>query len=449
MMVKYTLLLFIFLLNSCQHNRSLPSTKSVVKKKIVKQTPMQKHKKCIRENPKSIVCNWELGWLYYAEGDWRKVQHHWNISRYITKSEKFRNHIEQKLKLINDLAALQNLSIRYKKTMRKNTNRKIAAQADFTFTAVGDVMLGIEEPNAVLPYRNLDPFKEIKDVFPKGSLNFVNLEGTFCDNEKAQSKCKDKSKKCYSFKTPTKYFNRISSTFNLASLANNHTLDYGLKCLKETQDLLDKNKIHYANGIDKISSFYHNNLKVAFIAFHTGRFFKYNVNRISEAVNYVKALDKKHDIVLVSFHGGAEGLPAVRVPYELETFYGEKRGELIKFAHKLVDNGADIIIGHGPHIVRGIELYKDKVIAYSLGNFLTYGPFNLSGLLKNGLVLEVNTDKKGRFLAGKVTSTVQDLKGSVRLDNKLRSLNYIRALSKIDFPKSQLNFNHTGEIDKN
>ena len=79
-----------------------------------------------------------------------------------------------------------------------------------------------------------------------------------------------------------------------------------------------------------------------------------------------------HDVVIVSFHGGAEGATVMHVPFTEEEYYGEPRGDVALFAHRMVDAGADLIVGHGPHVVRGIERYKDRLIAYSLGNFATF-----------------------------------------------------------------------------
>ena len=87
------------------------------------------------------------------------------------------------------------------------------------------------------------------------------------------------------------------------------------------------------------------------------------------------------DLLIVTFHGGAEGSRALHVPWVAESLAQEPRGELRRWAHAVVDAGADAVVGHGPHVLRGIELYRGRPIAYSLGNFLTYRGFNLSGPL--------------------------------------------------------------------
>ena len=128
----------------------------------------------------------------------------------------------------------------------------------------------------------------------------------------------------------------------------------------------------------------------------------------------------------------------------MEIFFNSKRGELIKFTHSLVDVGADLVLGHGPHIVRGLEIYKNKMIAYSLGNFATYNEFNLAGLLKHGMILNLDIDSNGDFITGKIIPTVQKGKGIAHHDDQKTTIKYVRALSKIDFSKSPLNISSQG-----
>ena len=108
------------------------------------------------------------------------------------------------------------------------------------------------------------------------------------------------------------------------------------------------------------------------------------------------------DVVIVSFHGGAEGADFQHVPKAMEIFHGENRGDVYNFAHTMIDNGADVVFGHGPHVTRAIEVYQDRFISYSMGNFCTYGRINLAG--PNGLapIVKINVDTTGRFLSGRI-----------------------------------------------
>ena len=141
-------------------------------------------------------------------------------------------------------------------------------------------------------------------------------------------------------------------------------------------------------------------------------------------------------MVIVSFHGGAEGSKALHVPHGRETFYNEDRGNLRQFTHAVVDAGADVVLGHGPHVLRGMEIYRERLIAYSLGNFATYGRFNLSGPLGIGGVLEVEIDGEGRFVAGRLLPTRQEGQGVPVIDEKSAALDLVRKLSTEDFPET-------------
>ncbi len=111
---------------------------------------------------------------------------------------------------------------------------------------------------------------------------------------------------------------------------------------------------------------------------------------MAEAEEIVRHLADTCDIVIVSFHGGAEGANYQHVTKDYEMYYTENRGNVYSFAHRMIDAGADVIFGHGPHITRAVEVYNERFIAYSLGNFCTYGRFNLSG--PNGIAPVIKSE---------------------------------------------------------
>ncbi|MEK7856637.1 MAG: CapA family protein, partial [Acidobacteriota bacterium] len=145
---------------------------------------------------------------------------------------------------------------------------------------------------------------------------------------------------------------------------------------------------------------------------------------------------KSADIVVVSFHGGAEGVAAQRVPRDLEMYAGEKRGNLPLFARTVIDAGADLVLGHGPHVLRGMEIYKDRLIAYSLGNFATYGWFRLEAETALTVILETNISADGKFLGGKIHSGKQIGRGEPVLDPTGAAVRKMKYLSDLDFPSS-------------
>jgi hypothetical protein len=112
----------------------------------------------------------------------------------------------------------------------------------------------------------------------------------------------------------------------------------------------------------------------------------------------------------------------------------------------MVDNGADIVFGHGPHVTRAIEVYKERFISYSLGNFCTYGRFNLAG--PNGIapVAKIKVDSAGRFISGRIIPVYQLWEGGVRYDNNKRVIKKIQELMNLDFPDSLITLSDDGEI---
>jgi len=167
--------------------------------------------------------------------------------------------------------------------------------------------------------------------------------------------------------------------FDVLSLANNHAADFGDYGRESTRKTLDALGIKYA-GSDKtrfaMTILEAKGKRIAFIGFAFNDLVP-NLNDLTFARQLVEQANKKADLVVVSFHGGAEGLNAQHVLNETEMLGTEKRGNEPLFARTVIDAGADLVLGHGPHVLRGMEIYKDHLICYSMGNFATYGMFNL------------------------------------------------------------------------
>jgi hypothetical protein len=119
----------------------------------------------------------------------------------------------------------------------------------------------------------------------------------------------------------------------------------------------------------------------------------------------VAAAARDADVVIVMIHAGAEGSGMTRVPHGPETFLGEPRGDSRAFTHAVIDAGADLVVGSGPHVMRGMEVYRHRLIAYSLGNFAGYKVFGLGGTLSTSGVLQVTLAADGRFLDGRLRPT--------------------------------------------
>lgn len=315
-----------------------------------------------------------------------------------------------------------------------------------SFVGVGDMMLGTHFPSSEYLPPNDDPWPLLRDVAPifdDADVVFGNLEGAFLDEGEVFKRCKDLSK-CYAFKTPTRYAPVLKKVgFDLLSIANNHIRDFGPAGLQTTRHLLDSLDIAYAGLIDKPSVIKEiNGQKIGMCAFapNTGTA---KIGDINGAADVVSSLKEQCDYVIVSFHGGAEGKDHMHVTRQTETFYGENRGNVYEFSHAMIDAGADIVFGHGPHVPRAIEIYKDRFIAYSLGNFCTYSRFNLTGA--NGLspVVQIWTNNDGSFVRGKIHAFHQIKGKGVFRDHGNAVVYKMRDLTKIDFPE----LNHRLLID--
>jgi poly-gamma-glutamate capsule biosynthesis protein CapA/YwtB (metallophosphatase superfamily) len=171
----------------------------------------------------------------------------------------------------------------------------------------------------------------------------------------------------------------------------------------------------------------------------------YNISDLTNTSEVISSLKKEFDIVIVSFHGGAEGSNALHVTNQPEFFLGENRGNVIAFAHTAIDAGADLVIGHGPHVLRAMEIYKNKLIAYSLGNFLTYGNMNISGVTGVSAILSAELDENsGDFVRGKIIPVKQVDNGIPVYDKSMEAVNLISKLTGKAFPELKIIFHPEG-----
>ncbi len=329
----------------------------------------------------------------------------------------------------------------------KNKNKKDSL---ISLIGVGDIMLGSNYPHSssLPPDDGRFLLDSVKNFLNKADIVFGNLEGTFLDKGGDPKICNTPDN-CYSFRTPENYCGILKNAgFNLVSLANNHSNDMGEEGRESTIRTLKKNKIEFA-GYSDIPSviFEKDKTKYGFTAF-APNYSAQDINDLANAVKTVKELKEKCDIVIVSFHGGAEGSSAVRVTKRKEFFLEEDRGDVFEFAHSVINAGADIVLGHGPHVPRALELYKNKLIAYSLGNFCTYGKFSIYGTQGIAPMLKIYLDKNGNFVKGKIYSFRQIDGGYPVPDPELKAAKLIKELTEKDFPETDLKINSEGEFYK-
>ncbi len=376
---------------------------------------------------------WELGWSYQLLDQWSEAILAWDELRKINARypeldkhypiAKMRRDQAEALAQLPDPGTLPPPE----EDPRDGPRIKI--------NAVGDVMMGRawpEERATLPPSDAMDLFDGVKAHLGGADITFGNLETVLADDGPSQ-KCGPKSTKCFAFRVPTKYAEALKSAgFTMMSIANNHTGDFGPEGRVSTIEALDRVGISHSGPVGDVASVEVNGLRIAMVAFSTGQAVL-RVQDLDIARKVVADLDRKHDLVIVSFHGGAEGKDAARVPHGEEIFYGENRGNVREFARTVVDAGADLVLGHGPHLLRGSEIYKGRFIIYSLGNFSSWETFSLKGALAITVVLQVELAPNGVLLGAQVVPVKIEEPGRPVVDPKGEGLQLLRQLGREDF----------------
>jgi poly-gamma-glutamate capsule biosynthesis protein CapA/YwtB (metallophosphatase superfamily) len=318
-----------------------------------------------------------------------------------------------------------------------------------TLAAVGDMMLGTDFPENILPDDDgLSFFDAVTPILSRPDVTFGNLEGVLQDGGEPVKQCKDK-RICFLFRTPARYAAYFKlAGFDVLSLANNHARDFGEEGRSSTMAALDAVGIHHSGREGTVASFVANGRRVAMVAFapNVG---SNSLNDPQIALPLVADLAAKHDIVIVSFHGGAEGNGAEVLPFAREIFAGEDRGDVVQFAHSMIDAGADIVLGHGPHVVRPMEIYKDRLIAYSLGNFATYYGISVEGIRGIAPILLLTVADDGKFVGGKIEPTMQLRPAGPSIDPEKKVIALLRTLTATAFPNGILSIAEDGTLTKN
>jgi hypothetical protein len=339
----------------------------------------------------------------------------------------------------------------YKKSISTASYQSYTTINDsISIIGVGDMMLGTNYPSAsYLPINDgIDILKPVKYILENADITFGNLEGVILSEGGTVKSCSNPSV-CYAFRMPNHYVNYFKDAgFDILSVANNHVGDFGEEGRENTVKLLKEADIKFA-GLLKypFTIFEKNGVKYGFCAFapNNGTI---SINDSKNAIKIVQHLDSICDIVITSFHGGAEGSSKTHITRSNELFLGENRGNPYVFARTVIDAGADIVFGHGPHVTRAIDLYKGKFIAYSMGNFATYGRFNLSGVSGIAPIIKLYVNKKGEFMSGMIYSTKQIGEGGPIMDDQNSVLDEIRNLSNSDVPESEILIKPSGYFSK-
>jgi poly-gamma-glutamate capsule biosynthesis protein CapA/YwtB (metallophosphatase superfamily) len=321
-----------------------------------------------------------------------------------------------------------------------------AAENTITLSATGDIIMG-SAPNR-LPAGDGDGFFDSVTDGLKSDLVMGNLEQPLTDDTGA-SKCGSPPRpNCFAFRSPPSYAEHLKQAgFELLNTANNHSRDYGTAGYQNTVDALEKAGLKHTGAEDEITVVDVKGVKVAVLGFspYAGA---NNLNDLDHSRSIIQQAKQKADLVVVQVHMGAEGSDKGHVKPGSELFFGENRGDPIKFSHTAIDAGADVVIGHGPHVLRGMEFYKGKLIAYSLGNFAGGGKtLSSNGVLKYAGILHVSLTRDGKYAGGQFLSTYLSATGVPTRDKaNERGRQLVKELSADDFGGSAAKIDGDGRI---
>jgi hypothetical protein len=272
-----------------------------------------------------------------------------------------------------------------------------------------------------------------------------NLEGTLGSG--GASKCgSGGSGNCFAFQAPASYAGLLRHAgFRLLNNANNHFHDYGDTGSRQTLAALDRARLRHTGRPGEIAVANVGRLRVAFVGFAPYPWAA-SLLDIGAARRLVARAGKRADLVVALMHAGAEGAGATHVPHSAEHAFGENRGRTRAFAHAVVDAGADLVLGSGPHVLRGIECYRHAVIAYSLGNFVGYRTLGTSGVLGLSGILRVNLGNDGHFAGGRLFPVRLRAPGVPHRDPSRASVRLVRHLSRSDFGSRACRLSHRGAV---
>ena len=283
----------------------------------------------------------------------------------------------------------------------------------------------------------------------RAPVSLGNLETALVDPSVAArlpAKCNAKSPDCFLFGAPTTYARGLRDVgFTILNLANNHTNDYGEVGQAWTVLALARAGLRSTGRPEQITVLKVRGLRVAVLGFAPYSWAS-DLRDLKKVRALVSAAARRADLVVVTMHIGAEGSEHAHVPRGAETYLGEPRGNSRAFSHAAVDAGADLVVGHGPHVLRGMEWYRGRLIAHSLGNVSGYRTLNMAGVLAYSAILRVTLDAEGEFVDARLVPLRLVGQGTPTRDPGRRSFALIRQLSKADFGRSAVAVDADGRI---
>jgi hypothetical protein len=330
------------------------------------------------------------------------------------------------------------------------------------FCAGGDVTLGtnldttwtrlvahrLKKPVAALPSPD-SLVAPLRPLFASADFVLLNVEGAIGDGVPPIEKCAKSTGGCFALRMPPRAATAIrgvSKRTVIANLANNHARDAGAEGLRETARALESAGV-VVTGTDTLPTLAvtaHGDT-VAFLGFSTSG--GSNDLRDLDAVRrHVARAAGGSRRVIVTMHLGAEGRAAQRTLDSTEMYFDASRGNPVAFAEAATSAGADLVIGHGPHVVRAAEWRGSALVLYSLGNLVTYGPFSHREPMRRGVVACATVDGRGAVHDVRLHATSQRAPGRVSIDRSHRALALMDSLSRLDFPKTGARVHKDGRV---
>jgi poly-gamma-glutamate capsule biosynthesis protein CapA/YwtB (metallophosphatase superfamily) len=278
-----------------------------------------------------------------------------------------------------------------------------------TIAAAGDIVTGTVSSTGRSPFADVEA-----DL--AGDVVLGNLEGTISSEGTSSASAG----------------RLLDAGFTVMSLANDRSYDSGASGLRQTIAALDEVGLLHAGEPGQMALQRVGAIRVAIVGFSSYPWTA-SVTDLAAAKRLVRAAARRADVVVVSMHAGAEGAGSQNVRPGMERFRGENRGDVVRFGHAVVDAGADLVVGHGPRVLRGMEWYRGRLIAYSLGSLVTSGAGSLDGPLATSAVLRVILRGDGTFETGRLVPVRLTGSGAPVLDPSEAAHAVVRDLSRADF----------------
>ncbi len=311
-----------------------------------------------------------------------------------------------------------------------------------SLTWVGDISLS--RHYGLPPDGGRSLFRAVEPRLRSSEITVGNLEGTLGSG--GTSKCGAGRANCFAFQAPASYAGVfMRAGFDVMNLANNHALDFGPSGQRQTIAALRRRGIAHTGRPDEIRVRRVGATRIALVGFAPYAWAAPLLDPAA-AARLVRRARRRADVVVVLMHAGGEGSGKLHTPRSTEFAFGENRGRPRAFAHAVVRAGADLVLGSGPHVVRGIERYRRRLIAYSLGNFLGYHTLSTGGVLSLSGLLTVRLSPSGVPLGGRWSSVLLDHAGVPHLDRSGASARLVARLSREDFGPSAYPVRPSGRL---